>query len=169
MKNAFALLLLMLCGLGLAAQSTFKIPNLPMKVADDYAKHEPYIVEAAKWLESTPIGREAQKRKEVNAYVLMWLTGTPTVSLTMGEKLMSYMEKNPDLLCVYMASYSRNVIENPDTYTESTATEAGLKSMIKVYENSSSEVKKDKLMEKLVASKANLDKFVQEIVAEGQK
>ncbi len=143
----------------------FTVPKSPILTSpEDYKSYEPDVVNAAKWLEETPLETNIEKRKEANAFVLQWVTGSPTVSITVTNKLLSYFEKNPDLLIVFMASFSRNVIENPSTFTNNSATKAGLLSVLACYEKS--KPKKEAVLEKLKKDKANIDKYVTEALTE---
>jgi len=98
------------------AQTIFEVPqNVELSSKDDYAKYEPAIIDAAKWLEATDLDKEADKRKEVNSFVLRWVSGSPTISIDITEKLAKLYGKNAQLLGIYLASYARNFLENKNT------------------------------------------------------
>jgi hypothetical protein len=132
------------------AQTKFEIPpNVELKTKDDYAKYETAIIAAAKWLEETDLNKEADKREQVNAFVLQWLSGSPTISVDINEQLGKTYGKNIQLLGIYLASYTRNFLENKGTATKFTATKAGLVSMMNVYKRGIG-ISKSKEMEKLI-------------------
>jgi hypothetical protein len=143
----------------------FTVPKSPiLSSPEDYKSYEPDMVKAAKWLEETPLENNLEKRKEVNAFVLQWISGSPNVSISITLKLMSYFKKNPDLIMVYMASFSRDVIENASTFTNRSAAKAGLLSVLACYQKS--KAKKEAAIEKLKKDQDHLDKYVDEILAE---
>ena len=132
------------------AQTTFEVPqNVELKSKDDYAKYEPQVIDAAKWLEQTGLDKEIDKRKEVNSFVLQWISGSPTISIDITEKLAKIYGKNDQLLGIYLASYARNFLENKNTATRFSATKGGLTSMMNVYKKGIG-ITKSKEMDKLI-------------------
>lgn len=131
-------------------QTVFEVPqNVELKTKDDYAKYETAIIDAAKWLEETDLNKETEKRQQVNAFVLQWISGSPTINIDINEKLGKIYGKNAQLLGLYLASYARNLLENKNTATKFSATKAGLISMMNVYKKGI-EISKSKEMEKLI-------------------
>jgi len=131
-------------------QTKFEVPqNVQLKEKEDYAKYESDIIDAAKWLEETDLDKEADKRREVNAFVIQWISGSPTVNVEITEQLMKIYGKNAQLMGVYLASYAGNFLANKGTATKQSATKAGLISMMNVYKKGI-EISKSKEMEKLI-------------------
>ena len=131
-------------------QTKFEVPqNVELKTKDDYAKYETAIIDAAKWLEETDLNKEAEKRQQVNAFVLQWVSGSPTINVDINEQLGKIYGKNAQLLGLYLASYTRNFLENKSTATKISATKAGLISMMNVYKKGI-EISKSKEMDKLI-------------------
>lgn len=144
------------------AQVSFEVPqSIELKTNDDYTKLEPSIIDAAKWLEETDLNKEPKKRQQVSAFVLQWVTGSPTVSIDLTESLMKIYGKNTDLLSIYLASFSRNFIENKDKATKFLATKAALLSIMKVYKKGIN-ISKSKDMEKLIklTNENKLDDYI---------
>ena len=146
----------------LSAQTTFEIPqNVELKVKEDYAKYEPAIVQATKWLEETDLDKETDKRKQVNSFVVQWILGCPTINIDIVEQLGKIYGKNEQLLILYMASYSSYFIENQSTATKQTAAKAGLRSIMNVYKKGIA-ITKSKEMEKLIrlTEENKLDEYI---------
>lgn len=131
------------------AQYEFIVPEYKLEAKEDYAKYEQDIVKAANWLESTPIGKEMEKRRRVNAFVVVWLTGSPSVSISVGKMSTDLSEKNPELFAMFMAGYARYVLENSYSKDELKANTAAVKSMISLY-NLGGDVKKNKILQKAI-------------------
>ena len=132
------------------AQVTFDVPqNVDLKSKEDYAKYEALVIDAAKWLEATDLDKEPEKRQQVNAFVLQWISGSPTLNVEITTQLSKIYGKNFQLLGVYLASYARSFLENKNTATKFSATKAGLISMMNVYEKAIG-ISKSKEMEKLI-------------------
>lgn len=140
------------------------VPDLPvgeeLETKDDCAEYESNMVEAAIWLEETPLNRGQNTRKDINAFVIKWLTLSPTVTLTLSAPLLEIYGKNDQLLPIYMASYARHYIENDSTATKQAATKAGLISMMNVYKKGINITKSSGMEKILKLSDEKLDKYI---------
>lgn len=144
-----------------AAQTTFEVPQKVVLESDsDYPKYNNDIINAAKWLEETDLNKETAKRKEVNAFVIKWISGTPDISVAITESLTKLFGENNELMVVYLASYSKEFLENKNA-TDATATKAALISIIKVYKKGIA-ITKNKDMDKAVKAydENKLDKYM---------
>ena len=118
---------------------------------EDYAKYEKDIVAAAKWLLQTPLNEQQDKRREVSAFVLKWLMGSPTVNVEINPSLMDFDKKNKGMMTLFMASSAKYVLENNYSTDVRAKQKAALHDMITVYKRGQG-IKKDKKMEKLIKS-----------------
>lgn len=160
----FVLACMFACNSVLHAQTKFNVPaNYELVVKEDYAKYEADIITASKWLEETDLDQDEDKRKEVNAFVMKWIIGSPTVSIGLSEKITNLYGKNSQLLVNYMAAYSAYWLQNKGTAVKSAAIKAGLVSMMKVYKKDI-KIKKSKEMEKLIklADENKIDDYINE-------
>lgn len=144
------------------AQNEFEVPkNLQFKTEEDYKRYEPDIVAAAGWLEDHDLNTDKNKRKQIDAFVLLWVSGAPNVSVTLTLELSNLFKKNDALMFVYLAAYSRHCIQS-DSTTEKESIAAGLKSVFKVYQKGKG-IKKNKELAKLVKmSDAELTAYIEE-------
>ncbi len=147
-----------------AAQTTYEVPeNVVLIEKDDYPKYEADVVKATNWLEATDLDKENHKRNLTSAFLLKWITGSPTVTVDISKKLSDIYGKNADLLMLYMARYSSHYIENKATATKASAIKAGLISIMNVY-NKGINIKKSKEMLKVI--KANEENKLDEYIAD---
>ena len=115
-------------------QKKFDVPEkYELNSAADYAKYEDAIIHAARWLENTDLDKELEKRQKVNAFVLKWIAGSPTVTIELSEGIGKLCSKNEELFGIYLSAYSRSVLENKKTTTKYLATKASLLAILKVY------------------------------------
>lgn len=142
----FALVCFLAFGSAAHAQE-FDVPKYKMETAEDYSKYEQDVVACVNWLEATPMTEQELKRKEANAFLVKWISGSPTVTIELNVAMVKFMDKNPALLSMFMGGWARYVIEHKDD-NKVKGTLAGLRSVIKVY-NMGRGVKKDKEIEKL--------------------
>lgn len=131
----------------------FVIPsNVKLESAEDYTNSETDILNGINWLENTPLNEQLDKRTMVNAFLMRWATGTPTVTLEMQSFQMDLTKKNPGLLINFMGGWIKYAIENPTEKNNTQAANiAGINSLIKVYSsNKDNGIKKDKRIDKLM-------------------
>src|SRR5258705_10513789 len=80
----------------------FEVPaSLPATKAE-FVKSEPDFIAAAKWLESTPVGTQMDKRIKMNGWVIAWVINSPTVTIEVRSSIIKLFEKNPHLNAVWM-------------------------------------------------------------------
>lgn len=165
MKNLFFSLLCIICmSAGMISAQDFNVPKeIKLDNAGDYVKYEKDIVSCVNWLEATPLNEQADKRKNASAFLILWITGSPTVSIELQDYVLDLTKKNNDFLTLYMGGWTRFAIENPNEKDQSKFHLAGLKSIIKVY-NAGKGVKKDKNVQELVEAdeKGELGKWLEE-------
>lgn len=129
---------------------TFEVPkNYEFKAAEDYAKYEKDIIEAAKWLSATPLNENAEKRSEISKFVVTWINGSPTVNVEINPTIMDFEKKNKGMLAIYMASSARYVLENNYSKDMRSKHKAALRDIISVYKGGNG-IKKDKKMDNLI-------------------
>ena len=143
------------------AQQAFEAPrNIELNTKEDYSKYEKAVIDAAIWLEQTDLNKEVDKRQEVNAFIVQWISGSPTVNIELTESLSKIYGKNAQLLAIYMASYARNILENKSTANKFTATKAALNSIMNVYKKRI-EISKSKEMDKIIKlTDSELDSYI---------
>ena len=112
---------------------------------EDFVKSEKDIIAAANWLEATPLGTDESKRVLVNAWVLKWVINSPTVTISANEFVTNICKKNPDFLVVFMAAYTRSVLQNNYDTSMVNGYIAGVKGLVALYKLGG-KVKKDQLM-----------------------
>jgi hypothetical protein len=133
----------------LSSAQDFEVPASVPSTKEEFASSEKDMIAAAKWLETTPVGTDMDKRAKVNTYVIAWITSSPTVTVEMRESIIKPFGKNPQLLGVYMAGYSRYCLENNYSKDQLQCNIAALKSAINCC-NLGGDIKKDKALSKLI-------------------
>lgn len=132
---------------------------------EEFVQSEPAVIATINWLEQTPLDQEADQRKLQNALLIGWITNSPTVSLTLDQKLTPFIKKNEQLLILFIGGYTRYCLQNNYSKDEVQCNLAGIRSAMAVYKKGVA-VKKDKEMEKLIAleEKGELEGWVKENV-----
>jgi len=115
-------------------RTSFEVPqNLVLNAKEDYSKYEADIIKAAKWLEETDLDKETDKRQQVDDFLAKWIAGSPTVTVSLDELVTKIIDRNPQLLYIYIASYSRSVLLNKESPNTLLAVKDGVLSVLKVY------------------------------------
>src|SRR3982750_2044131 len=105
-KTFCLLICLLTAGIFSHAQE-FQVPeNIKLEKKEDYTVYEKDVIAAAKWLEATQVGKETEKRQKVNTFLLIWITGSPTVSLEINKFALDLTDKNPQLNMMFMAGFT---------------------------------------------------------------
>lgn len=129
----------------------FEVPeNYTLKVADDYKKYEKEVIACANWLENSPLNENESKRINANAFIMQWLTGSPTVTVNLDAQVVTNCtDKNPHLLILFLAGWTRYALENGYSKDQQKGNFEGFKSIITVYKKGIA-IKKDKDLEKII-------------------
>jgi tetratricopeptide (TPR) repeat protein len=146
----------------IAYSQTYEVPkNYAFKKAEDYKQYESSVIDAANWLENTPLDQEIDKRKDVSTFLVAWVSGSPSVSIELQEDIVGFMGKNPDLFVIYMGAYTRFMLEHRGSEDKLQANILALQSVMKVYKEGKG-IKKDKVIENFIKmeSKGELSKWV---------
>lgn len=130
---------------------------------EEFVQSEPAVIATVNWLEQTPLDQEPDQRKLQNALLVGWITNSPTVTLTLDQKLMPFIKKNEQLLILFIGGYTRYCLQNNYSKDEVQCNLAGIHSAMTVYKKGVA-VKKDKEMEKLIVleEKGELEGWVKD-------
>lgn len=165
-KIILVISLFILIPFGTMAQTEFNLPeNIELNKKSDYSKYENEVIQAAKWLEETDLDKEVEKRKQIQTFVVKWVSGSPDITLEINAGLMDLFNDSGELMALYFASYSRYLLENKEA-TASSATKAGIISMINVYKKGIG-VKKNSEMKRAI--KFNDQNKLEDYIAQNLK
>ena len=131
-KSIFSILILAL-SIQLFSQE-FEVPdNYKFETDDDYTKYESDVIKGVTWLIDTPLEKEPDKRKEVNKFLMMWLTGTPNVTIEISQEIVTFLDC-ADCLMVFMGGWAKYALENDYSKNLIKGNLAGVESVIEFYE-----------------------------------
>lgn len=137
----------------------FSVPqDWKFDTVDELKAYQPQIEKAIDWAIKTPIDKDAEKRKSVNAFVLAWLTKTPDVSVQLDENAIVFFKTNPELLMPFIMGWTKYSLENnsKDLFM---GFKTGVETAVTFYRKNISFLKKDKGIEKYekLINKGKLD------------
>ncbi|MBL4624892.1 MAG: hypothetical protein JKY42_07110 [Flavobacteriales bacterium] len=132
----------------LSAQEIPIPADIKLENVADFAKYHKEILSCIDWLENNALDHPA--RQKVNSFVMLWLEGSPNVSVEIDQYIIEYTKKNPEFLMTFMGGWTTYCLNNPtDKNPAAKGNLAGIKSILKVYKLGQG-VKKDKNIEKLL-------------------
>lgn len=120
-----------------------------LKTKEDYAKYEQDVIDGYNWLMKTSVGENPQKRKEISAFLMQWMSGSPNVSLELSEKIVTYMDCG-DCLMIFMSGWTNYALETKDFNNKFKGNLAGTKSVIEFYKKNKKTLGKNKSIEKFM-------------------
>tara|TARA_R110001592_G_scaffold325782_4_gene606241 strand:- start:145583 stop:146101 length:519 start_codon:yes stop_codon:yes gene_type:complete len=144
-----SILAIVLLATSVSAQEFVVPQKYSLEKTADYAPYENDVIACATWLETAPVKGEKKKLKAANKFLMQWLTGSPSVTIEINEKIVNFSEVNPELITVFMAGWAKYALENKVSYNEVLANIAGIKSVVKSYNtNLNKGMKQDEAIEK---------------------
>jgi hypothetical protein len=145
----------------LSAQQ-FEIPeDYEMKTKEDFAKYEKDIIPCFDGLMATRYDEQPEKRKEASKFLLEWIIGTPSVTIEINPKIITFTEGSPELLVIFMGGWTKYALETKDKSMYK-GNLNGIESVIKYYKANKKVIGEDKEVEKYVQmkEKGTLDDYI---------
>jgi len=161
MNKVKVLILMLFVSTGLMAQE-IEIPlEMNFENTDDYKNAEQLVLDASDWLLNTPLSEDSIKRKEVNSFLMRWMSGTPSVSIELVSGIVPL--DCLDCLMSFMSGWTKYSLENDYSKDKINCALAGAEHAIEFYEKNQPELGKSSDMEKLIEQKENgtLKKYIQ--------
>ncbi|MDQ3393315.1 MAG: hypothetical protein M3512_04285 [Bacteroidota bacterium] len=161
----FVICALNLLAVSLAAAQEFEVPTAyRFENIEDYAFYSGDVIQAIRWLETTPLNKEIEKRELVSQFLFQWLSGSPEISIHIHPYIMELSQENPEYLMVFMGGWAKQQIQ----YEEQNHLKLnllGIHSVINLYKLGG--IKKDVNLENLIKmqEKGVLEKWLKEKIS----
>jgi len=163
MKKSNFILAIMLCTFSVYSQD-FEVPvKYKLEKAEDFKFYEADILKCIDWLIETPLNEHKAKRKEANAFLLAWLTGSPNVTIELSAEIVTFMESSPELLMVFFGGWTKHVLQSNVNNDPVAGNLAGIETIIYFYQKNKKLIPKDKNVEKYIKmkDKGTLKSFIE--------
>lgn len=145
-------LLVSFISINLYAQE-FEIPeNVKLENQEDYKKYEQDILNAINWTQETPLREQESKRKEINAFLIKWMSGSPTVSIELSQDLVPFMD-SAECLMSFMNGWTKYSLENNYSKDKVECAFAATNHTINFYKKNKKELGRISSIEKLIKKK----------------
>lgn len=152
--------LLLFVSTALFAQNVEIPGDLKLKKASDYKTYEPLVLDVIDWLADTPVNEQEAKRRELNAFLMKWVSGSPTVSIQVVSGIVP-LDK-AEYLMAFMGGWTKYSLNNDYAKDKITCAIAAAEHSIAFYEKNKSELGKNSDLEKLIKQKkkGNLKDYI---------
>ena len=148
MKKFAVFTLCLLLMQGVSAQK-FVVPAIPGDIEkSEYAQYTQDAMNCIDWLKTH--SPSDSKRKDVSAFALWWLTGTPDVHMVLNTDVVKFEDVN--MLLLFLGGWAQYAIQNKDD-DQVEGCYAGVETAINYYEQYKKSLPKDKGAEQLLKMK----------------
>jgi hypothetical protein len=146
------------------AQNDSLLSTVP-KSTSEYLNTEKNALATINWIENTPLNQEELKHKQQYSLLVSWISGSPNVNVYITEAMISYTNKNKELLVFFMAGYAKYCLTHNYSKDPVQGSLAGIRCAIKTYKKGIN-IEKDDDMEKLIKleTENKLEEWVKENV-----
>jgi hypothetical protein len=110
MKNFFAALLIF-CSVYTTAQTVPDFDQIKLEKAPDYKAAEPFVLQTANYLLSTPVTKENKDRFNSLKFISNWMRGTPDHSYVFSD-IPARLGSDNDILGLFMAAMAKYSLDN---------------------------------------------------------
>jgi hypothetical protein len=148
-----AIIVLLLTTAMVYAQECDVPKDYVLEKPEDFAFYESDILKCINWLLNTPVNDQPTKRKEVNAFVLKWISGSPNVTIEMNMKIADFAKPNPELLMIFMCGWTKYSLESRVFNDKVMGNLKGVEAVIDFYTKNKAALEKDKNAEKYIKLK----------------
>lgn len=144
-----------------------KMDNSAVSIVDAYTELEPQLLDDIDWLNYTPVNDRKELRAEKYRFVLMWITGSPTVSIKIDDRIMKFTGAEPWLLFAYMTGWTKYSLEHNYENDPVTCTVAGITNAVGFYKRNRDHLYRNKDMDRFskMIDENSLESYVRTILA----
>jgi Tfp pilus assembly protein PilF len=131
--------------------STKKPENTDFKLEtpEDYAKYEDDVVNSFNYLMTSPVNKDVVMRRDLSAFLLRWVTGSPNVSIEISADVVTYLDCEECLL-IFMGGWTKYAIESEDYGNKLMGNLKGTESVIEFYKSNKRTLGHNNEIEKLI-------------------
>lgn len=145
-----------------------QVDTTEQHISAAYMQLEPQVLADIDWLNYYPLGEQQKLRDEKNTFVLMWMTGSPNISIQLDERVVTFMGGEPWLLMAYMTGWTKYSLEHNYSNDSIDCATAAITNVVKFYERNSKSLDKNREVEKYakMVKADSLKEYIKEVLSE---
>ncbi len=136
---------------GLNSQSIEIPANVQLNSKEDYKKQEALVLKAIDWIQNTNLDKDIEKRKDVNAFLMKWMMGSPSVSIELIGGVVPLDCK--ECLMSFLAGWTKYSLENDYSKNKIEGALSGTNRMIDFYQKNEKFLENSTDIKKLIKKK----------------
>lgn len=149
------LICLLLCSHVLFAQTVPDFDLIKLEKAGDYKPAEPYALQTAVYLLSTPAEKGSENRLKSLQFLLKWMSGTPDHSFVLDQSVSKLIGDDKNVLGIYMAAMVKFALSGNAAARDAKAIKLNaINSLLDYCENKNNNIKMGKQLKKLSGARA---------------
>lgn len=125
-----------------------KIDTTGTHISAAYLQLEPQVLADIDWLNNSPLGENQTMRDDKSRFVLMWMSGSPTVNIGIDDRIVKFTGSQPWLLMAYMTGWTKYALKHNYSADSVECTTAALTNVVSFYEKNRKGLSKSKEVEK---------------------
>jgi len=146
-------ILALLFSMGAFAQTLPNFDAIKLEKAPDYKLAEPYALQTANYILSTPYKKDDKDRMNSLRFMGKWMNGTPDYSFAIAD-MEDKIGKDYDLLGLYMIAKAKYILENKANAKDSKLVKLNAVILLLNYcGNKNNEIRMTKQLKKLAEAK----------------
>lgn len=133
-----------------------------------YIQLEPQVLADIDWLNYSPLDQDIPLRDDKNRFVLMWMSGSPTVKIGMDDRIVTFQGAQPWLLMAYMMGWTKYSLEHNYSADPVECTTAAITNVVNFYDRNRKSLAKSKEVEKYakMIKEDSLKKYISGVLAQ---
>jgi len=117
-------------------------------LVEEYNRLEPAVLADIDWLNYNYIDENHDLRNEKSHFVLMWMTGSPTVSIQIDDRVVTFRKAHPSVMLAYMMGWTKYSLEHNHSNDTLECTYAAVTNAVNFYSRNRQYLKKNKELDK---------------------
>jgi hypothetical protein len=138
----------------LNAQTVPNFDLIKLEKAPDYKAAEPFVLQTANYLLSTPFKKDNTDRLNSLRFISKWMYGTTDYSFVFTDVAAKIGKDNNDILALYMAALAKYTLENKAASKDSKVAKLNALILLLNYcENKDNNIRMSKTIKKIIRGK----------------
>lgn len=125
-----------------------QIDTTESHISAAYIQLEPQVLADIDWLNYYPLDEQQSLRDDKNRFVLMWMSGSPTVKIAMDDRIVTFQGGEPWVLMAYMMGWTKYALEHNYSADPVECTTAAVTNAVNFYNRNRKTLAKNKEVEK---------------------